>query len=169
MNDTTHPQDSPPKTLVLIASADDQLARAVAISMVEDKRLLHEKFNHSRAPPWQAMTNHMPPGANREEIAASLDDVLTRADRFMMILSGYEDNADWNDALRDVLQSRPLSATFIVAEGDSPPAPLRAMFHAYTELSGEGEHDPVSLARMAIMRARQDSQGSALPFSAAPH
>jgi hypothetical protein len=157
------------KTFVLIASDDDQLARAVAMSLIEDKRLLHQKFNGSRPPPWQAMTNHMTPGANRDEIRASMDDVLGHKDRFMMILSGYQNTPDWNDALADFMATNRLSATFIVAEGDTPPAPVRALFDAYTELPEQAETDPVDLARVAIMLARQSSALVAAPGTRALH
>lgn len=124
--------------------------------MVEDRRLLHEKFNLSRAPPWQAMTNHMPPGTNRDEITASLADVLGRADRFMMILSGYENTPDWNAALADFIATRPVTATFIRAEGDAPAMALRALLHSYAELREDTDSDPVDLARVAIMNARDN-------------
>lgn len=157
-----------PKTLILIASADDGLARAVAMSMIEDKRLLHEKFNNTRAPSWQAMTNHLPPGATQDEILASLEDVLDRPDRYMMVMSGYEDTPAWNNALQDIMQRKSLSATFVHEEGDKPPAALRSLFQAYTELSDETEDDPVTQTRIAIMHARAE-KGAVTPFDAAPH
>lgn len=146
------------KNLILIASTDDRLARAVAISLCEDRRLLHEKFNKSRTPPWQAMTNHMPPGATQEEIQTSLEDVLDRPDRYMMVMSGYEDTSAWNEAVTTFLQSRPLRVNFIHEEGARPPAALRALCHGYTELNMDSENDPVMQVRIAIMHARQDGR-----------
>ena len=153
----SRPDVSTAPTFVLIASEDDQLARAVAMSLIEDKRLLHEKFNGTKMPPWQAMTNHLGGNATRDEIIASMDDVLNANRRFMMILSGYRNTPEWNEALADFMATRRLSATFIVAEGDSPPGPVRALFNAYTELPEEAESDPVDLARVAIQMARRDS------------
>lgn len=153
----TRPDVNVAKTFVVIASDDDQLARAVAISLIDDKRALHEKFNGSKMPPWQAMTNHLPADANRDEIAASMADVLGRADRFMMVMSGYRDTPEWNTALRDFLRENRVSATFIVADGDAPPGTVRALFNAYTELPEESDSDPVDISRVAIKQARHHS------------
>lgn len=147
------------KTFIVIAAPDGTLARDVAMSLQEDKRLLHEKFNGMRGPSWAAMTNHLEPGANRAEIAASLEDVLNRRDRYMMVISGYENTPDWNAALADIMDGRNLAATFIVAEGDVPPPEIRSLFHAYVELPEVLENDPVDWTRTAIMTARQQQAG----------
>lgn len=143
--------------LVVIADDDAHLGRAIAMSLLEDKRRLHEKFNGSRLPPWQAMTNHLGGIVTQDEIVASMDDVLNENKRFMLILSGYKNTPEWNDALTSFVGKNRLSATFIVAEGEAPPAPVRALFNAYTELADEAENDPVDLARVAIKRARHHS------------
>lgn len=153
------PQIDPAKTFVIIAGAGgDVLGRGVAVSLLEDKRLLHEKFNGTKMPPWQSVTNHLGPDATRDEIHASLDHVLNGSNRFMMILSGYQDNDEWNGALKDFMRTNNLSATFLNVEGDTPPADVRRLFHAYSDIPEEVETgDPVDWARTIIRQARTAS------------
>jgi hypothetical protein len=160
----TLPKVDAAKTFVIIAGDDGDLARGIAMSLLEDKRLLHEKFNGSRMPPWQSVTNHLADGVTRDEIYASLDHVLNDSKRFMMILSGYRNNDEWNGALADFMATNNLSASFINSDGEPPPARLRAQFHAYGEMPEVVENgDPINWARTVIGRARQ---ASAIPMDA---
>lgn len=153
----SRPEVNTAPLLVVIADDDAHLGRAIAMSLLEDKRRLHEKFNGSKMPPWQAMTNHLDGVVTSDEITASIDDVLNSNKRFMMILSGYKNTPEWNDALTAFMSKNRVSATFIRAEGEAPPGPVRALFNAYTELPDEAEADPVDLARVAIKMARHHS------------
>ena len=142
-----------PKTFVVISSPSHQLATALSIILADSKERLREKFNGRRLPNWAAMTSHFPEGTNKEEILASADDILGNDRNFMMILSGYQNNKDWNDALTEIIRNNDLSATFLNHGGENAPSTLSKLFHAHAEVGPDAEAalqgawDTVRLAR----------------------
>lgn len=143
-----------PKTFVVISSPDDDLAVMLAMSLATEKQRLHEKFNGSRVPSFYSMVAHFDDSVNQEELATSIDDVLSDKKNFMMVLSGYQNNDEWNNALKDYMAAHKVSATFISLDGQNPPDDIE--FHARTTLLQDDEI-VVTLARNAVREARFES------------
>lgn len=152
-----------PKTFVVISGSGEGLASDLAMTLTAEKQSLHEKFNGSRLPHFRSMTNHLGDNVNKEEILASIEGVLSNKKNFMMVLSGYQNNDDWNEALTSFMQSNKVSATFLSLDGDTPPSNVAKFFHAVTELPEE-DRDILALSRGAIKEAREQST---VPFEKA--
>jgi hypothetical protein len=128
-----------PKTFIVISSPREDLAVGLAITLTENKQKLNDTFNGRKLPHWPSMVNHMPGGANKEELLDSIHSVINEPKNFMMVLSGYENNEEWNNALTTVLSSHNLSATFLSHEGTLPPQDLKNLFHYCKELHSDPE------------------------------
>lgn len=153
-----YPETDTAQMLIVIAAGDDGLACALAHSLAADKNALQGKLRRpSVMMDWRHTTTHMPTG-NRDEIAACLETVLDEKKHPMMIISGYQDTPEWNDALRGYMKTRRLSATFIDAGGGMPPDAVLALFNAHDRLPGAADTDEtIDQCRRAIKQARQNS------------
>jgi hypothetical protein len=152
------------KTFVVISGEGEELAMALSFVLSDRKRQLHEKFNGSKLPSFLSMINHFGEDAKREEIFASAEAVLDNKKNFMMIISGYQPNEEWNNALEQLFKTKELSNSFISLNGDLPPEDISKQFHAISELSPDDEDALLALALNTISEARDQST---VPFEEA--
>lgn len=152
-----------PKTFIVVSSPNEDLAVALSMILTDQKQRLHEKFNGSRLPSHLSMINHFGDDVNKEEIMASAEDVIGNKKNFMMVLSGYQNNDEWNSALSEFISTNDVAATFLSFGGEEPPAELAKLFLAQETLP-ENEEMALSGAMKAIKTARDRS---AVPFEQA--
>lgn len=152
-----------PKTFIVVSSPNEDLAVALSMILTENKERLHEKFNGSRVPSPLSMINHFGDGVNKEEIQDSAATVIGKKENFMMVLSGYQNNDEWNSALSEFISTNDVAATFLSFGGEEPPEELGRLFLAKETLPGNPEQ-ALSQAMTAIKTARDRS---AVPFEQA--
>lgn len=152
-----------PKTFIVVSSPHEDLAVALSVLLTDQKQSLHEKFNGSRLPSPLSMVNHFGDNVNREEIKDSAESVLGSKKNFMMVLSGYQNNEEWNNALSEFISTNDVAATFLSYGGEEPPAELARLFRTTATLP-DNEEQAVAEAFQAI---RQTRERSVVPFEEA--
>lgn len=153
-----------PKTFIVVSSPHEDLAVALSVVLTEQKQRLHEKFNGSPVPSPLSMVNHFGDNVNSEEIKDSAESVLGNKKNFMMVLSGYQNNEEWNTALSDFISNNDVAATFLSYGGEEPPPELARLFRSKAILP-ENEEKALSEAMDTIRLTRERA---AIPFENAP-
>ena len=162
----SRPDIIPPKTLVVIAGDNRDLAYDVATQLLADQASLLKGFNKAGRLTHGQVTSHQDADASAAQIMEAMQHVLVeQKGNSLMILTGFKDTEDWAQALKTFSERHPLSITLLAPDTARPKAETMALFHHDWVVPEESDADGAG-AVQAIRNARH--MATALHLKAAP-
>jgi hypothetical protein len=164
----SRPDIIPPKTLVVIAGDNRDLAYDVATHLLADHAKLLQGFNKSSRLTHGQVTSHQDEDASAQQIMEALQHVLVeQKGNNLMILTGFKDTADWAAAIEAFSQRHPLSITLLAPDAARPKDETLRLFHhswivpEETDADGAGAIEAIRNARHYATALRQDNAPAA--------
>lgn len=150
----SRPDIIPPKTLVVIAGDNRDLAYDVATHLLADQAKLVQGFNKSSRLTHGQVTSHQDADAPAGHIMDAMHHVLIeQKNNNLMILTGFKDTDEWATALRTFSERHPLSITLLAPDSAQPRAETMRLFHhnwvvrEETDADGAGAIEAIRNAR----------------------
>lgn len=161
----SRPDIIPPKTLVVIAGDNRDLAYDVATQLLADHARLLQGFNKQSRLTHGQVTSHQDAAASAQQIMEAMQHVLVeQKGNNLMILTGFQDTEDWATALKTFSERHPLSITLLAPDEARPKDETMALFHhswivpEETDADGAGAIEAIRNARHFATALRQDAQ-----------
>jgi len=165
----SRPDIIPPKTLVVIAGDNRDLAYDVATQLLADHARLLQGFNKSSRLTHGQVTSHQDEDASAEQIMEAMQHVLVeQKGNNLMILTGFKDTEQWATALQAFSERHPLSVTLLAPDEARPKDETMRLFHhswivpEEADADGAGAIEAIRNARHYATALRQE-KGPAVP------
>ena len=153
----SRPDIIPPKTLVVIAGDNRDLAYDVATELLADQARLLQGFNKSSRLTHGQVTSHQDANANAQQIMEAMQHVLVeQRGNNLMVLTGFKDTDEWATALQTFSERHPLSITLLAPDEARPKDETMRLFHHSWVVPEESDADGAG-AIAAIRNARHFS------------
>lgn len=161
----SRPDIIPPKTLVVIAGDNRDLAYDVATQLLADQATLLQGFNKAGRLTHGQVTSHQDADAGAQQIMEAMQHVLVeQKGNNLMILTGFKDTEEWATALQAFGERYPLSITLLAPDTARPKDETMRLFHhswvvpEETDADGAGAIEAIRNARHYATALRQDAK-----------
>jgi hypothetical protein len=151
-----------PKTFIVISSEDMEMPKQLLGFLIDNMNEIYngwsdgpmrQEFNRNN---WQNMWCHHSGEIDKKTIIESAIEGINKDKNFMMMLSGYENNAEWNDALVEFISTNNVAATFLSFGGEMPPEETLKFFHGHKDL-GHNDETAIINSYETIRNARDQT------------